>query len=176
MRSEYRFRYILPESMKDELREPLGDLMDDETFRSFLGPETCKRIITVGDIITRRVVNEGMLPWISIIDGKTKREVLSNGFIYPEEPVHVKNPPGTITSELWSAIEKACSDENDTLIFVDGEEDLATLPAILLAPAATLVLYGMPDEGVVVVRVDEAKEKVKELLKKMEVKHGDKDR
>jgi hypothetical protein len=162
--------------MKEELRAPLGDLMDDEAFCSFFGPEICKKVITVGDIITRRIVNEGVLPWISIIDGKTKREALNNEFMHPREPVYVKNPPGTITYELWSVIERACRDANDTLIFVDGEEDLATLPAILLAPAGTLVLYGMPNQGVVVVRVDEAKEKVKELLKKMEVKHGDKDR
>jgi Uncharacterized protein conserved in archaea len=56
------------------------------------------------------------------------------------------------------------------MIIVDGEEDLAALSAIFLAPENTKVIYGMPDEGVVVVDSSDSKEKVKKLLKKMEVK------
>ena len=39
-------------------------------------------------------------------------------------------------------------------IVVEGEEDLATLPAILYAPPGSVVVYGQPDEGSVLVKVN----------------------
>ncbi|MDY6985210.1 MAG: DUF359 domain-containing protein [Candidatus Thermoplasmatota archaeon] len=171
------FKYVLPESMKDELRIPLGRIVEDfepffeSNIKNFDG-----KIITVGDIITEYFINNEKLPWMSIVDGKTKREVINNGISLHKTPVYVKNPPGTITYELWGAIDRACKNSEDTVIFVDGEEDLAAIPAIFLSPPGTLVLYGMPEKGVVIVKTDEAKEKVKRLLKKMEVKYGNKDR
>jgi uncharacterized protein (UPF0218 family) len=36
-----------------------------------------------------------------------------------------------------------------TVIQVDGEEDLAVLPLALVAPHGSLILYGQPGEGVV---------------------------
>jgi uncharacterized protein (UPF0218 family) len=39
---------------------------------------------------------------------------------------------------------------------VDGEEDLAVLPCLLNSPKDAFILYGQPNEGVVLVKVDEA--------------------
>jgi len=167
-------RYILPESMRDEMRMPLGALIEDGAF-SFDSVEG-KKVITVGDVITKRFVSAGKLPWIAIIDGKTRREVMNSSSINHENPVSVRNPAGTITHELWNAIDAACRSKENTLISVNGEEDLAALPAIFLAPSDAVVIYGMPDRGVVVVRVNEAREKVRGMLKRMEVKNGNKDR
>jgi len=53
-------------------------------------------------------------------------------------------------------------------IFVRGEEDLAALPAILLAPEGSVVLYGQPDEGVVFVSITKSKkEEILDLLDKI---------
>jgi len=50
---------------------------------------------------------------------------------------------------------------------IDGEEDLLTLPAILLAPLSSLVLYGQWDRGAVMVEVtEEMKNQVKKLLER----------
>jgi uncharacterized protein (UPF0218 family) len=51
---------------------------------------------------------------------------------------------------------------------VDGEEDLLTLIAVLNAPEKSLVVYGQPYEGIVVVKVT-AKKKAEamEILKAM---------
>ena len=53
---------------------------------------------------------------------------------------------------------------------MDGEEDLATLPAIKLENGAK-VIYGMPDKGMVVVDVNQqTKERANKLLERMLVK------
>ena len=46
-----------------------------------------------------------------------------------------------------------------SIIKVSGEEDLAVLPAVLLAPLNSLVLYGQPRKGIVVIKVTEKKKK-----------------
>jgi uncharacterized protein (UPF0218 family) len=56
-------------------------------------------------------------------------------------------------------------------IFVKGEEDLAALPAIAMAPLSSVVIYGLPDEGAVVVKVTQDKKKeIQSLINKMECK------
>ncbi len=43
------------------------------------------------------------------------------------------------------------------ILLVDGEEDLLTLVAVLYAPENALVVYGQPNQGIVVVRVTSKK-------------------
>ena len=53
-------------------------------------------------------------------------------------------------------------------IVIDGEEDLLTLIAILYAPKNAFVIYGQPNEGIVLIKVSEKrKEDVKKILKEM---------
>lgn len=86
-----------------------------------------------------------------------------------EEIKKVSNPPGLITDELWDAIEESYGSQKKVRIEVDGEEDLAALPAIYLAPSGTNVLYGLPSRGIVLVKVgNDEKDKVLSFLKKME--------
>jgi len=163
---------ILPESMRCELREPLGELIEDSSFfpESFGG-----RVITVGDVITRRFVDSGKMPWIAIIDGKSRRKMYSFDACLDGGCTKVKNPAGELTTELWGALRAACMRDEMSTICVEGEEDLAALPAILLAPEDTVVVYGMPDVGVVVVKSGKAREKVREIIGRMEVKSGNRD-
>jgi len=66
----------------------------------------------------------------------------------------------------------ALDDEAATVLVVDGEEDLAVLPAIVAAPAGASVVYGQPDEGMVhVVVTDETRAHVRELLERMDGDH-----
>jgi len=167
MRSEFKRAYLLSEDMKDELRKPLGDLYKNPDFEPI---ELRGKIVTVGDIITKKFLDSGVIPWICVIDKKSKREKVNFDIKINNHTTNVENPPGGITFQLWKAIENAYEKEHKTMIIVDGEEDLAALSAIFLAPENTKVIYGMPDEGVVVVDSSDSKEKVKKLLKKMEVK------
>ena len=100
------------------------------------------------------------------MDNRTKREPVATHMsarnmdkIYEE--VSVDNSAWIITDELIRTLCEAFASKKPIRIFVRGEEDLATLPVILLAPLGAVVLYGQPDEGVVLVKV--TKEKKREL-------------
>ena len=48
---------------------------------------------------------------------------------------------------------------------VDGEEDLAVIPLVLLSPLGTKVIYGQPNKGAVLVNVDtKTKDSLSNLL------------
>lgn len=81
----------------------------------------------------------------------------------------VKNPPGYIATTLvhavHQAIERRLRGGKRSIIRVIGEEDLAGVPAILLAPLGTVVLYGQPGEGMVAVDVtEEKKDTIRNIL------------
>jgi hypothetical protein len=134
-------------------------------------------IATVGDICTIKIIEEIRVPNLMIIDYKTKRNIdLDEAQTKIIESinchsVNVRNEAGTITDELINAIEKAIYSNKTTKIIVDGEEDLATLPAIKLCENGAKVIYGMPDKGMVVVDVNQqTKERTNRLLERMLVK------
>jgi len=45
------------------------------------------------------------------------------------------------------------------LVHIKGEEDLLTLPAVLFAPLDSVVCYGQPGKGMVLVKVTEEKKR-----------------
>ena len=82
--------------------------------------------------------------------------------------IKVINPAETITNELWEAITKALEDKASVRIEVTGEEDLAFIPCMLLAPDNAVVIYGYPDRGMVIARVTpENRNAVSKALKLM---------
>jgi uncharacterized protein (UPF0218 family) len=84
-----------------------------------------------------------------------------------ENILKAKNPAGTITDDLWETIGQAMElsgDGNCHVIEVDGEEDLAVLPCILMASDETTILYGQPNEGLVLLKVYDAKDYAQNLI------------
>lgn len=165
--------YRLPEELRSELKTPLGPVRS--------GPDAVARarehdlVVTVGDVVTRTLLEAGTVPHLMVVDHKTKREATEDPLeALPADRVRphtvpVENPAATITEALWDAIATALSDEGPTVVRVTGEEDLATLPAVLLAPEDAVVLYGQPDEGVVLVEVtNDVRSRVRELIDQME--------
>ncbi|MGC8562593.1 MAG: GTP-dependent dephospho-CoA kinase family protein [Thermoplasmata archaeon] len=115
-----------------------------------------KILITVGDVVTATAIRYNIIPKLSIVDFKTKRdEILPSIPNKWDRKVQVKNEAGTISVELWNSIEVAFKSKGNTLIEVDGEEDLASIPAILMAPDGAIVIYGVPDKGIAVYEVGE---------------------
>lgn len=160
--------YVLPEELRSELKEPFGPV----TSGPLSGELGEGPISTVGDVVTKDALDEGILPQLMVIDGKTQRTEESPVPDFPDElhTVPVENPAGKITDALWQAIATAYASSTCTLIEVDGEEDLAALPAIVHAPEGANVLYGQPDEGAVIVTVDQiTRERALDLLARMEV-------
>ena len=92
----------------------------------------------------------------------------NHDIIRTENILEADNPAGTITENLWETIEEAISltlkDSENRIIVVKGEEDLAVLPCLLVAPENAVVLYGQPNEGLVFVNVFEGKDKATKLM------------
>lgn len=118
-------------------------------------------LIAVGDIVTYHLLEAGVTPELSVIDGRTEREVVDPDIAARLQETdasqnHVANPPAELSRALLIALRDGIRTEDPTIIVVDGEEDLATLPAMLAAPLGSSVVYGQPGEGMVHVGVDEA--------------------
>jgi len=81
------------------------------------------------------------------------------------------NPPGSITQEAIISIKFALSSSKNFILQVVGEEDLLTLPACYFAPNNSMVCYGQPLEGLVLVKInDSTRRKAKELMKSINSK------
>lgn len=122
------------------------------------------KVISVGDIVTFNLLKAGLVPDISFVDDRTKRgpasDHIMHGTKHPRfKTVTIENPPGTITDGLLHEISKAMGSDSPVRIFIKGEEDLAALPAIAMSPLSSVVIYGLPDEGAVLVKVTESKKK-----------------
>jgi uncharacterized protein (UPF0218 family) len=153
---------VLPEGMRHAFKAPFGDLHPD--IGSVIPLIGSSPVFCVGDIVTHHLLRYHVLPQIAVVDGHTMRTPchrLPEGF---PRRVTVKNPPGTITDELISALEDSVEGPQ-TLVIVEGEEDLAVIPLVLAAPIGAVILYGQPGEGVVLRTVDlKAKTRAQELL------------
>ena len=152
---------VLPEAMRAELKEPLGVLLEGD-------PAECTRslilllrerrptmVATVGDFVSRNVLGSSIEPDIIVVDRRVMRvdvELLDLG---DRVRLHARNPPGTIDSDAWAAIGEAVRLKNRAAVIVEGEEDLLVLPLISLMPIDSVIVYGQPGRGMVIVSVDE---------------------
>jgi len=166
--------YKLTPEMRGKLKKPLGILIRGsfsetiEKFNDIIGKEKSPGIISVGDTVSQNLVKNNILPQLSIVDNRVMRKSIKPITLEADETVMIKNPPGTITEEALTAIQDALESRNRVKIIVDGEEDLLTLIAVLHAPENTLIVYGQPREGMVVVKAThEKKAEVAEILKAM---------
>jgi hypothetical protein len=171
-------RYLTPQ-LRKKLKKPLGTLFRGSLreiitmVKTVVEKEKPAKIVTVGDQVSQDLFNHHFLPDVLIIDNKIMRKEIPPISATADKVINVTNPPGTITNEAWSAIEKAIEMPQRTKIIVDGEEDLLTLVAILTAPENSLVLYGQPHEGVVVVKATaEMKHKIREIVDAMKATEG----
>ena len=162
----------LPDDLRDQLKTPLGNLISNndpnkENIIKKISAESI--IITVGDRTTENILQLGLKPQIQIIDGFEKR----NQCIVPiDDTINTKlscrNPPGEITEESIQVIKKAFSSEPPVRIVVDGEEDLLVIPVCISAPENSVVMYGQPNEGLVIVQITpKIRAKVQKILDSM---------
>jgi len=161
----------LPDSLREYLRWPMGSLVHGEGILPAIG--RASPVVTVGDFCTLDLVARGRSPDVCLVDFKTKRQ---------EDPelrealqrvgsvvMRVTNPAGTITPDGWRVVSEAFKSKERVRVEVRGEEDLLALVCIALAPSSAAVLYGLPTQGVVVVRPDEAaKSRVLDVLRRMD--------
>lgn len=162
----------LPDAARESLKEPMGPI---ETDAETLLERTAKPLIAVGDVVTYHLLEADHPPDVALVDGYTERTAVDDEIeqrVTANASVTVTNPPATITAALVCTLCEALENTEPTTILVDGEEDLATLPAILAAPDGASVVYGQPGEGMVHVRVDETvRTEIRELLARFEGDH-----
>ncbi len=162
----------LPDDLRDQLKNPLGNLISDndsnkENIIKKISAESI--IITVGDRTTENMLQLGLKPQVQIIDGLEKRNQRA---VPTDETANTnlscRNPPGEITEESIQVIQKAFSCDPPVRIMVDGEEDLLVIPVCIHAPENSIVMYGQPNEGLVIVTITpEIRAKVQKILDAM---------
>ena len=152
-------KLILTEGVRSSLKKPLGTLLqgsDHEIYdelASRISSDKPPRVVFVGDRVSKSALENGVRRDVLIVDNKEKRDQTAPLTALKSRTFRVRNDPGTIGSEAWAALHEAV-ESGDAVVVVDGEEDLLTLVAITVAPLGSHVVYGQPNEGVVLVRVD----------------------
>ena len=169
--SDVRY-YAVPEALRETLKHPMGRLVEGtEAECNAVLAETVEErrpLILVGDTISRNAIQSGIKPDVIIIDRLEKRGKAAPFLYRGMTRVQVKNSAGKIEMDAWLAIDEAVRRGN-TLVQVDGEEDLLTIPAVLSAPIGSLVAYGQPSAGIVIITVsDSVKAATRNILDAME--------
>jgi len=157
---------VLPEQERHLFRQPFGTLYPslDPVFPLLEG----KVFFSVGDVVTDYLLRAGYPPAVAVIDGQTMRRPHEGVDVAAFQVIYVKNPAGCISPDLTQAAHDAVQ-ALKTVVQVDGEEDLAVLPLALAAPDGSLILYGQPGEGVVVLEISPSvKEQAQSLLDRFE--------
>ena len=162
----------LPDSLRDQLKIPLGLLLpenkaDKINIQKHLLPNSY--VITVGDRTTKKMIEFGLIPSLQIIDGQEKREKKDPPKLANAIELTVENPAAEITPQSIDVIKNAFTMKPPVRLFVVGEEDLLVLPVCIHAPDNAIVLYGQPNEGLVIVRITpEIRNKAQSILDLME--------
>ncbi len=151
---------IPPEGYCLKPSEELREFMRRSIFLARGGsglPEKGKPLATIGDYTSRLLLERGYRPQLIVIDCMVERQRIG---CLPSPPgyrvVRVANPRGCITWSLWREVSAAWGTK-PTIIYVDGEDDLAAIPAIIEAPDEALIAYGIPWSGLAVVNASWAR-------------------
>ena len=161
----------LPENLRDKLKKPLGVLLKDSdvTRENILKniPQG-SFVISVGDATTENLIKYGITPSLQIVDGIEKRVKREMPSAKVKTTLTCTNPPAEVTTESLDIVKQAMKSPKPVRIAVTGEEDLLVLPAVVYAPENSIVLYGQPNEGLVIVSInDETRNKAQSIMDSM---------
>ena len=163
----------LPDTLRDQLKIPLGLLiLENEVDKKNIQKHISKNsyLITVGDRTTEKMIDFGLIPSLQIIDGQEKRvkRNIPKSFDI-STTLTCENPAAKITTQSIETIKKAFISQAPVRIIVNGEEDLLVIPVCIYAPENSVVMYGQPNEGLVIVKITpEIRNKTQTLLDSME--------
>jgi len=152
----------ISEQIREELKKPFGKVCN--THEMLIEARSAKGlVISVGDRCTYDLLRSSVHPHICIFDFRCMREPIGKGMQSFLEQARssmraVQNPAGEITRELKEAVQGALSKEEGTIL-IEGEDDLASLLVMAHAPIGSLLIYGQPNVGAVLVKIDEEKRK-----------------
>jgi uncharacterized protein (UPF0218 family) len=166
---------FLTNELRKELKKPQGLLIEGpfektmKRLKELIDKEKPSLVISVGDIVSRNMIESGVSLNVLIVDNKVMRKPIQPITVDADQTLYARNPPGAITDEAWAAIRNAVEQKGQTRVMVEGEEDLLTLVVVLSAPDDALVVYGQPHRGIVAIKVtEETKEKMRRIVDAME--------
>jgi cytidyltransferase-like protein len=141
------------------LSNPLGPVVRMPTHKR-------KTIIAVvGDYALSQFIENDWTYTIGVYDKLTKREPYSTDQLKNLRPTHtITNPAGLISTEALQVVSHLSYDSVQHIL-VNGEEDLVTVALILTMPLESIIYYGQPNEGMVLLKItEEFKERIYRLL------------
>ena len=169
----------LPGQLLEHFKKPYGKVFRNA--EEFLKNKTGENelLITIGDVASYNLIEECAEPGIIVIDNKVRREPFNKKIRFKGREFKAINAPGEISRNLWNTIKKSVLEAKKEKIKISvlGEEDLAVLPFVIMAPLGSVVLYGQPElefgwekieGGLVAINVDLGRKKnAVGLFKKM---------
>jgi pantetheine-phosphate adenylyltransferase len=153
---------IVNDKQRQFFSKPIGRLVEQPNYR------TQSPVAVVGDYCLDTFIRNDWNWWnIGVFDKKQQRESFSSELIsrlsINEE---VENPAGKITQDLTKKLSAIVDAKQDkSVVFVNGEEDLAAVALVLLLPLDSVIYYGQPNQGMVeMVVTEQLKDKVYAVL------------
>jgi uncharacterized protein (UPF0218 family) len=154
------------------MKIPLGNLIpENQATKSNILKHIPKEsyVITVGDRTSEKMIDFGLIPSLQIIDNLEKRVKRIPARCDVSTELICDNPAAEITTQSIDAIKKAFVSKTPVRLVVTGEEDLLVVPVCIHAPDNAIVMYGQPNEGLVIVKITpEIRNKTQRLLDLME--------
>lgn len=109
----------------------------------------------IGDLVTKLFLDQNWPFNVAIIDHKSHRQPTSFT-LNPTTVIEKENRPGSINSHIAKELLKMYQDKpKHQIVSVQGEEDLLAFIPCLSEPLNSLVIYGHPQGGVVIIRLTE---------------------
>jgi pantetheine-phosphate adenylyltransferase len=157
--------YLQPE-LRAKLQEPQGPMLASIADAKITSSAP---VVIVGDNVIRECLKYQLKFNTAVVDGFIKRQPVG----IPADHFGITtvfntiNKPGSIHPSAVETVSKALNYEK-SLVVVDGEEDLMVFPAVLLSLLGSVVFYGQPNQGVVMLTVtDKIKAKLSTMIHKL---------
>lgn len=158
---------LLPVPLRHALQTAWGEILEEVP-----QIDDSSVIVTVGDVTTRKFIEQGIIPFLCVIDNIVERKAVESPIVFQntQRIFHIDNPAGTINKKIFSVLDEIFSSNTNAVIEVKGEEDLLVLPVLLQAPLGTHVYYGQPHVGLVrVIITEDVKNKSEELIEQFDI-------
>jgi uncharacterized protein (UPF0218 family) len=165
--------YPLTPEIREKLKRPIGELVSnasitrDSLARFFDGSHMTS---SIGDRTTEHLQELGFTPTLEIIDQMEQRSMRQAPKLTTERRIlEARNEPGSISEDALAKLEEVLKilkkDPGAKIrLVIEGEEDLLVLPVVARFPKNSVVFYGQPNEGLVIVSTRESRERSREIL------------
>jgi GTP-dependent dephospho-CoA kinase len=156
--------FCVSDALRKRLKKPFGILVSNDNICRISGIHKGKKLISVGDATLSSLKGLGITPNMVIVDNVIGRKRIEPIKHNATKTFRFKNPAGTLTKAGWKTIAQAMKHDSAKIV-VEGEEDLTAILAVHEAPLGSVVMYGQPKKGIVVVKVTESRKKrVKKMM------------